>query len=79
MDNKTACAILKTDETVSMRRLDFICMNDEFHQAMLSSPWPVLFYAASVLFIAWLVKRTADNVHRYSRMRQENTPDKQQD
>ena len=64
MDNLTTCQILQASERASDMRKNFICAQDSMHQAMLETPWPILFYAASVLFIMYLVQRAANVPHR---------------
>lgn len=64
MDNATTCEIIQASERASDMRKSFICAQDGMHQAMLETPWPILFYAASVLFIMYLVQRAANVPHR---------------
>ena len=64
MDNATTCQIIQASERASDMRKNFICAQDSMHQAMLETPWPILFYAASVLFIMYLVQRAANVPHR---------------
>ena len=64
MDNATTCQIIQASERASDMRKSFICAQDGMHQAMLETPWPILFYAASVLFIMYLVQRAANVPHR---------------
>ena len=64
MDNATTCEIIQASERASDMRKSFICAQDSMHQAMLETPWPILFYAASVLFIMYLVQRAANVPHR---------------
>lgn len=64
MDNQTMCQIIQASERASDMRKNFICMQDSMHEAMLKSPWPILLYALSVLFIMYLVQRAANVPHR---------------
>ena len=64
MDNATTCQIIQASERASDMRKSFICAQDGMHQAMLETPWLILFYAASVLFIMYLVQRAANVPHR---------------
>lgn len=63
-DKLSACEVISASERASDFKKDFICSNDMLHEQMLNSPWPVLMYAFSVLFIMFLVKRAADVPHR---------------
>jgi len=69
MDNQTTCDIIRASELASEMKKNFICAQDGLHEAMLSSPWPVLFYAVAVLFGMFLVFRAANAPHR---LRQED-------
>ncbi len=60
----TTCDIMSASDQVSEMKKNFICQNDMLHDALLSSPWPVLMYSVGVLFIMFLVKRAADIPHR---------------
>lgn len=67
MDNLTACDIISASGQASDMRKEFICTQDALHQSMLNSPWPILFYVASVFFIMFLVHRAANAPHRVPR------------
>ena len=64
MDNKTACEIICQSTRASDFRKDFICAQDALHGQMLNTPWPVLIYAASVLFVMFLVQRASEVPHK---------------
>ena len=64
MDNLTTCQIIQASERASDMKKNFICFQDSMHEAMLRSPWPILLYAASVLFVMYLVQRAANVPHR---------------
>jgi len=59
MSDPTACEIIRASGQASAMKQNFICAQDMIHTALLSSPWPVLFYAAGVLFVMFLVHRAA--------------------
>lgn len=59
----TTCEIISASERASDFKKNFICQNDMLHEQLMSSPWPILFYAFSVLFVMFLVKRAADAPH----------------
>ena len=60
----STCDVVSASERASDFKKDFICSNDALHEQMLNSPWPVIMYAFSVLFVMYLVKRTSDGPHR---------------
>ena len=64
MRTKTACEVIRLSEHASEMKKNFICAQDELHQTMLSSPWPVLFYVAGVLMVMFLVFRAANAPHQ---------------
>ena len=64
MDNLTTCQIIQASERASDMRKNFICLQDSMHESMLRSPWPIILYAFSVLFIMYLVQRAANVPHR---------------
>ena len=59
MDNQTACAVAEASERTAEWKANFICANDDLHEAMLSSPWAIIVYAFAVLFIMFLVQRAS--------------------
>lgn len=86
MDNATTCQIIQASERASDMRKSFICAQDGMHQAMLETPWPILFYAVSVLFVMYLVQRAANVPHRTPEYeakkkskKEQNTPSDKQD
>ncbi len=59
-DNKTtACEVFSAAENVSEMKRNFICANDNLHEAMLNSPLAIVIYAFAVLFIMFLVQRAS--------------------
>lgn len=60
----STCDIVQASERASDFKKNFICTNDVLHEQMLNSPWPVIMYAFSVLFVMFLVKRSAEGPHR---------------
>jgi len=59
MDNKTACEVFSASERTPEWKKDFICVNDNLHEAMLNSPLAIIVYAFAVLFIMFLVQRAS--------------------
>lgn len=59
MDNKTACEVFSASERTPDWKKDFICVNDNLHEAMLNSPLAIVLYAFAVLFIMFLVQRAS--------------------
>lgn len=59
MSKPTACEVFSAAENVSDLKKDFICVNDDLHQAMLDSPLAIVIYAIAVLFIMFLVRRAS--------------------
>lgn len=67
MDNKTtACEVFSAAENVSDMKKNFICANDNLHEAMLNSPLAIVIYAFAVLFIMFLVQRASAPVRKAS-------------
>jgi len=64
MDNLTTCQVVQLSERASDMKKNFICFQDSMHEAMLRSPWPIILYAVSVLFVMYLVQRAANVPHR---------------
>ena len=60
----STCDVVSASERASDFKKNFICSNDALHEQMLNSPWPVIMYAFSVLFVMYLVKRASDGPHR---------------
>ena len=59
MDNKTACEVFSASDRTPDWKKDFICVNDNLHEAMLNSPLAIIVYAFAVLFIMFLVQRAS--------------------
>ena len=59
MDNKTVCEIFEASERTSDFKKSFMCAQEALHHGLMSSPWPIFVYALSVLFVAFLVQRSA--------------------
>ena len=59
MDNKTVCEIFEESERASDFKKSFMCAQESLHDGLMSSPWPIFVYALSVLFVAFLVQRSA--------------------
>ena len=59
MAKPTACEVFSASDRVSDLKKDFICVNDDLHQAMLESPLAIVIYAFAVLFIMFLVRRAS--------------------
>ena len=59
MSKPTTCEVISASENVSDLKKDFICVNDDLHQAMLDSPLAIVIYALAVLFIMFLVRRAS--------------------
>ena len=59
MAKPTACEVFSASDRVSDLKKDFICVNDDLHQAMLESPLAIVLYAFAVLFIMFLVRRAS--------------------
>lgn len=59
MDNVTACEVFSANERTPEWKANFICANDNLHEAMLNSPLAIIVYAFSVLFIMFLVQRAS--------------------
>ncbi len=59
MSKPTACEVFSASERASDFKKDFICVNDDLHQAMLDSPLAIVIYALAVLFIMFLVRRAS--------------------
>ena len=59
MSKPKACDVFSAAENVSDLKKDFICVNDDLHQAMLDSPLAIVIYAFAVLFIMFLVRRAS--------------------
>ena len=59
MDNKTVCEIFAGSERASDFKKSFMCAQESLHDGLMSSPWPIFVYALSVLFVAFLVQRSA--------------------
>ena len=59
MSKTTACEVFSAAENVSDLKKDFLCVNDDLHQAMLDSPLAIVIYALAVLFIMFLVRRAS--------------------
>ena len=78
-DNLTTCQIIEASERASDLKKDFICFQDSMHEAMLRSPWPIIFYAASVLFVMYLVQRAANVPHRTPEYEDEQAQSKDED
>lgn len=82
MDNLTTCEIIRQSSRASDMKKNFICAQDALHESMLNSPWPIFLYAASVLFIMFLVQRAADAPHRMAAIRkaeEDNAEDQSED
>jgi len=59
MSKPKACDVFSAAENVSDLKKDFICVNDDLHQAMLDSPLAIVIYAVAVLFVMFLVRRAS--------------------
>jgi hypothetical protein len=59
MDNKTVCKIFEASERASNFKKSFMCAQESLHDGLMSSPLPIFVYALSVLFVAFLVQRSA--------------------
>ena len=59
MSKPKACEVFSAAENVSDLKKDFICVNDDLHQAMLDSPLAIVIYALAVLFVMFLVRRAS--------------------
>ena len=59
MSKPTTCEVFSAAENVSDLKKDFLCVNDDLHQAMLDSPLAIVIYALAVLFVMFLVRRAS--------------------
>ena len=59
MDNKTICEIFEASKSASDFKKSFMCAQESLHEGLLNSPWPIFIYAFSVLFVMFLVQRSA--------------------
>ena len=59
MDNKTICEIFEASKNASDFKKSFMCAQESLHEGLLNSPWPIFIYAFSVLFVMFLVQRSA--------------------
>ena len=60
MSENTTCEVFQKSETASDIKKDFICANDQLHEAFVNSPLVVIIYVVAVLFIAFLVFRSSN-------------------
>ena len=54
MDNKTICELFESSVEVSDFKKSFMCAQESLREGLMSSPWPVIVYALSVIFVAFL-------------------------
>ena len=59
MDNKTICELFESSVEVSEFKKSFMCAQESLREGLVSSPWPVLVYALSIIFVAFLIQRVA--------------------
>ena len=58
--SQSTCEQIQQSETVGDFKKDFICANDQLHEAFVNSPLVVIIYVFAVLFIAFLVFRSSN-------------------
>ena len=59
MDNKTICELFESSVEASDFKKSFMCAQESLREGLMSSPWPVLVYALSVICVAFLIQRVA--------------------
>ena len=58
--SQSPCEQINQSKTAGDLKKDFICANDQLHEAFVNSPLVVIVYVVAVLFIAFLVFRSSN-------------------
>ncbi len=59
--SESTCEQIQQSERASDIKKDFICANDQLHEAFVNSPLVVIVYVIAVLFVAFLVFRSSNH------------------
>ena len=62
--SSSTCEQIQQSKTAGDFKKDFICANDQLHEAFVNSPLVVIVYVFAVLFIAFLVFRSSNYDHK---------------
>ena len=62
--SQSTCEQVQQSEFASDIKKDFICANDQLHEAFVNSPLVVIVYVFAVLFVAFLVFRSSNYDHK---------------
>ena len=62
--SSSTCEQIQQSETAGDFKKDFICANDQLHEAFVNSHLVVIIYVFAVLFIAFLVFRSSNYDHK---------------